>query len=170
MKRAPAEQPDQDHDDARQQPMGELDQGVLVTDERDHVAPAERPALGPAPAGSTAEAGVAHAHDTADDDQQECDKRSEVCQAAKPTELLPAAAGQGSGHGDQATGSVVSAGAGLEVSWRRMASRMSRSGSSLRTSGTTSKLCGGGGEVANHSSVSPPQGSCPARVPRVTLR
>lgn len=35
----------------------------------------------------------------------------------------------------------------------RMASRMSRIGSTDRTRGMTSKLCAGGGEVVNHSSV-----------------
>jgi hypothetical protein len=35
----------------------------------------------------------------------------------------------------------------------RIASRMSRIGSTERTRGMTSKLCGGGGEVVNHSSV-----------------
>lgn len=35
----------------------------------------------------------------------------------------------------------------------RMASRISRIGSTDRTRGMTSKLCAGGGEVVNHSSV-----------------
>ena len=40
--------------------------------------------------------------------------------------------------------------------------RMSFIGSTLRTRGITSKLFGGGGEVVNHSSVLPCQGSLPA--------
>ena len=70
----------------------------------------------PLPPGPQPESGLAHAHDPADDDQQECDKRSEVCQAAKPAELLPADPGHGSNHAPQATGSVVSAGLGLSAS------------------------------------------------------
>src|SRR5207249_9711845 len=41
----------------------------------------------------------------------------------------------------------------------------SRSGLALDTYGTRSKLCGGGGEVVYHSSVSASQGSFPARRP-----
>ena len=40
--------------------------------------------------------------------------------------------------------------------------RMSRIGSTDRTRGMTSKLCGGGGEVVNHSSVLAFHGSGPA--------
>jgi hypothetical protein len=65
----PAEQPDQDDDDGRQQPVRELDHAVLVADQRDHLAATERPALGAAAARAAAEAGLAHAHDPADDDQ-----------------------------------------------------------------------------------------------------
>jgi hypothetical protein len=46
---------------------------------------------------------------------------------------------------------------------------MSRIGRALRTSGRTSKLCGSGGESANHSSESPPQGSWPASGPLLRL-
>src|SRR5204862_777988 len=46
-------------------------------------------------------------------------------------------------------------------SWRRR----SRSGRALVTYGTSSKLCGGGGEVVYHSSVSASQGSLTARTP-----
>ena len=42
---------------------------------------------------------------------------------------------------------------------------MSRIGSGLRTSGTASKLWGGGGESANHSSVEPCHGSWPTGRP-----
>src|SRR5262249_34883394 len=41
----------------------------------------------------------------------------------------------------------------------------SRSGRALVTYGTVSKLCGGGGEVVYHSSVSASHGSLPARTP-----
>src|SRR2546422_5718137 len=47
---------------------------------------------------------------------------------------------------------------------------MSFIGSKLRTVGITSKLCGGGGEVVNHSSVLASHGSGPARRPRRTLQ
>ena len=57
----------------------------------------------------------------------------------------------------------------LAVRWA-IASRMSRIGRALRTSGRTSKLCGSGGESVNHSSESPPQGSWPASGPLTRLR
>src|ERR671933_1893203 len=51
---------------------------------------------------------------------------------------------------------------------------MSHTGRELRTIGTTSKLCGGGGEVVAHSRVWPSQGSLSAIAPlrrvRSTLR
>src|SRR5260370_3322 len=71
--RTPAEQPDQDHHHRRQEAVGELDHPVLVTDQRDHLPPAERPALGAAAPGAAAEPGLTHADDSADDDQQEGD-------------------------------------------------------------------------------------------------
>ena len=43
--------------------------------------------------------------------------------------------------------------------------RMSFIGSTLRTRGIESKLFAGGGDVVNHSSVLPCQGSLPARLP-----
>ena len=93
-----AEQSDQDHDDGREEAVRELDHPVLVADERDHLAAAERPSLGAAAARAAAEPGLAHADDSADDDQQEGDNSGEVCQAAKPAEVVPAAPGNGSGH------------------------------------------------------------------------
>ena len=47
---------------------------------------------------------------------------------------------------------------------------MSFIGSTERTRGTTSKLLSGGGEVVNHSSVLPFQGSGPATTPFFRLR
>ena len=47
---------------------------------------------------------------------------------------------------------------------------MSFIGSTLRMRGTTSKLLGGGGEVVNHSSVFPCQGSLPALRPLLRLQ
>ena len=68
-------------------------------------------------------------------------------------------------HAGQATGWDSRAGCSARpVRWA-IASRMSRIGRALRTSGRTSKLCGSGGESANHSSESPPQGSWPASAP-----
>ena len=113
---APAEDGDQHDDHGGEQPVRELDHPVLVADQRDHLPAAEWPALGAAAPRAAAEPRLAHAHDPADDDQQECDYRGEVCQAAKPAELFPAAPGKGSGHARQATGSVVSAGLVLEAS------------------------------------------------------
>src|SRR5215211_2611505 len=93
---------------------------------------------------------------------------------APPGASPPAARGSGlRDPGASASGFVAaarfpaSAGArGRQASVRsRIALRMSYNGSALRTSGTASKLCAGGGERANHSSVAPPQGSCPARTP-----
>src|SRR4029450_7252682 len=50
---------------------------------------------------------------------------------------------------------------------RRSSSRLRRprSGRGLAPEGPFSKLCGGGGEVVYHSSVSPSHGSLPARTP-----
>ena len=128
--------------DRRQQPVRELDERVLVADERDHVAAAERPSLGPAAAEAAAQPGVADANDPADDDQQEGDNSGEVCQAAKPAEPCTAAARTGSGHAVRLPALASRPARRGSASRRRTASRMSRSGSSLRTSGTTSKLCG----------------------------
>ena len=47
---------------------------------------------------------------------------------------------------------------------------MSFIGSTERTSGITSKLFTGGGEVVNHSSVFATHGSGPATTPRLRLR
>ncbi len=47
---------------------------------------------------------------------------------------------------------------------------MSFIGSKLRTVGITSKLCAGGGEVVNHSSVFARHGSWPTRRPLRTLK
>src|SRR6185312_8170079 len=68
---APAEQRDQNDDDGGEQPVGELDDPVLIADQRDHLTAAEGPALGAAASRAAAESGLAHAHDPADDDQQE---------------------------------------------------------------------------------------------------
>src|SRR6185503_11521809 len=64
------------------------------------------------------------------------------------------------GCGDDATWPV----------WRATWRRMSFIGSTERTSGITSKLLTGGGEVVNHSSVLAFHGSGPATTPFLTLR
>src|SRR4029453_14216323 len=48
------------------------------------------------------------------------------------------------------------------AAWVRACSRASRSGRLERTSGSRSKLCGGGGELVAHSRVLPCQGSAGA--------
>src|SRR5204862_7467949 len=144
------------------------------------------PAMRAAAGGAAPEAGVAHPHHPADDDQREGGEDGRVEQAAEASELVRFATRGEAVHPAQATGAsaappasatatsgseagatATGGGGGRQASVRsRIALRMSWRGSALRTSGTASKLCSGGGERANHSSVAPPQGSCPTSTPR----
>src|SRR5580693_9381201 len=57
-----------------------------------------------------------------------------------------------------------------EPLWRSISRRMSFIGSYERTTGTTSKLLTGGGELVNHSGVFAFHGSGPAITPTFRLR
>ena len=181
------ERHDQHHDHGRDEPVAELDH-LMLLEEGQQPPSAERPAVGAAAGRAAAEARVADPDDPADHDQRERGSDGGGEEAAEADQLVRFAArgdaaASRSGYRGAAAGRVIAAhvglglaaggspgagavtvraGGGLQLSARsRIARRMSCSGSALRTSGTASKLCSGGGESANHSSVAPPHGSWP---------
>ena len=146
----------------------------------------------PLPRGAAAQPGVADPHHPADHDQRERgddrddDEAAEAVQLAparrEPANAVPSLSGYepplppegvarrgvsalagASGSREPASDGALSGGGGRQPSVRRrIASRMSRSGSGAADVRDASKLCGGGGDSANHSSVS----AAPRVVPR----
>ena len=179
---------DDQHDHERgHDAMAELDHLVLL-EEREHAAAAERPAVVPLPAAPqpspesltrttppiTISAKVARMVAVrrrrkrgARPPRRGGRRRASRSGYRGAVQMVPRAGSPrrsrltASGSEPAARG-ASGGGGGRQLAVRSsIALRMSCSGSALRTSGTASKLCSGGGESVNHSSVAPRHGSWP---------